>query len=165
MATNSRSPHPRWLVIFLILDFIGLVLFLLGLQPWLFGLDRSPVIGYLQVVVFLLGLGLVVLASFALEYLFRPPDQPLTIREDVGGRLSATGYVLVAVSSTADLIGLGSHPLPGSPHLGLLQSIGLLIGTAMIIVGLAMYHPRKPTPPSPGLRVEGRRPAHFPLSK
>jgi hypothetical protein len=94
-------------------------------------------------------LGLVVAASFALEYLFRPPGQILTIREDVGARLSATGYILAAVSCTADLIGLGSHPLPGSPHLGLLQSTGLILGTAMIIVGLAMYHPRKSKRPGP----------------
>ena len=132
------------------LDFIGLGLFLLGMQPWIFGLDRSPVIGYLQVVVFLFGLGFVVLSSFAMEKLFRLSNQPVTIREDVGARLCATGYVLVAVSSTADLIGLGSHPLPGSPHLGTLQSIGLIFGTAMIVVGLAMYHPRAPKPPASG---------------
>ncbi len=142
MSTNSHSLRPRWLAFFLTVDFIGLALFLLGMQPWLFGLDRSPVIGYLQIVVFLFGLGLVVLSSFAIEKLFRPSDQPVTIREDVGARLSATGYVLVAVSCTADLIGLGSHPLPGSPHLGTLQSIGFFFGTAMIVTGLAMYHPR-----------------------
>ncbi len=150
MSTNSHKPRPRWLIFFLVLDFTGLGLFLLGMQPWIFGLDRSPVIGYLQVVVFLFGLGFVVLSSFAIEKLFRPSNQPVTIREDVGARLAATGYVLVAVSSTADLIGLGSHPLPGSPHLGTLQSIGLLFGTAMIVVGLAMYHPRTPKPQTSG---------------
>jgi hypothetical protein len=150
MTINSPVLRPRWLTFFLILDFAGLALFLLGMQPWLFGLDRSPVIGYLQVVVFLFGLGFVVLSSFAIEKLFRSPNQPLTIREDVGARLAATGYVLVAVSSTADLIGLGSHPLPGSPHFGTLQSIGLLSGAAMIVVGLAMYHPRTPKPPASG---------------
>ena len=149
MANNNHFLHPRWLGLFLTLDFIGLALFLLGLQPWLFGLDRSPVTGYLQVVVFLFGLGFVVIASFAIEKLLRPPGQPLTIREDVGARLAATGYVLAAVSSTADLIGLGSHPLPGSPHLGTLQSIGLIFGAATIVVGLAMYHPRKTKSPKP----------------
>jgi hypothetical protein len=142
MSTNFHTLRPRWLTFFLVLDFIGLALFLLGMQPWIFGLDRSPVIGYLQVVVFL--------SSFAMEKLFRPSSQPVTIREDVGARLCATGYVLVAVSSTADLIGLGSHPLPGSPHFGTLQSIGLFFGAAMIVVGLAMYHPRKPKPPASG---------------
>ncbi len=150
MTTNPPTMRPRWLTFFLVLDFIGLGLFLLGMQPWIFGLDRSPVIGYLQVVVFLFGLGFVVLSSFAIEKLFRPPNQPVTIREDVGARLAATGYVLVAVSCTADLIGLGSHPLPGSPHLGTLQSIGLLFGAAMIVVGLAMYHPRTAKPRAPG---------------
>ncbi len=150
MSTPSPALRPRWLAFFLVLDFIGLALFLLGMQPWIFGLDRSPVVGYLQVVVFLFGLGFVVLSSFAMEKLVRPPDQPVTIREDVGARLCATGYVLVAVSSTADLIGLGSHPLPGSPHFGTLQSIGLFFGAAMIVTGLAMYHPRKPKPPAAG---------------
>ncbi|MBN1438303.1 MAG: hypothetical protein JW929_02750 [Anaerolineales bacterium] len=149
MASDSRSLHPRWMLLFVVLDFLGLALFLLGLQPYLFGLDRSPVIGYLQVVVFLFGLGCVVIASFSIEKLLRPAGQSLTIREDVGARLSATGYVLVAVSSTADLIGLGSHPLPGSPHLGTLQSIGLVVGTATIIAGLMMYHPRKADVPGP----------------
>jgi hypothetical protein len=143
MSTSSRPAHPRRLILFLALDFIGLALFLLGLQPWLFGLDRSPVIGYLQVVVFLFGLACVVVATYAAERIMRSPDQPVTIREDVGARLAATGYVLVAVASTADLIGLGSHPLPGSPYLGRLQSIGLIVGMAMIIVGFIMYYPRK----------------------
>jgi hypothetical protein len=150
MSNSSHSPHPRWLIIFLVLDFIGLALFLLGMQPWIFGLDRSPVIGYLQVVVFLFGLGFVVLSTYAIHKLLRPPDQPVSIREDIGARLAATGYVLVVVSSTADLIGLGSHPLPGSPHLGTLQSIGLIFGAAMIVVGLAMYHPRKSKIRTPG---------------
>jgi hypothetical protein len=149
MSADFRSLHPRWLAFIVLADFIGLGLFLLGMQPWIFGLDRSPVVGYLQVVVFLFGLALVVLASYFLEFLFRPSGQPLTLREDVGARLAATGYVLVVVSCTADLIGLGSHPLPGAPHFGVLQSAGMLIGTAMIIVGLAMYHPRKPKPRVP----------------
>ncbi len=144
--TGTRIAHPRWMALFVVLDFLGLGLFTLGLQPQWFGLDRSPVIGYLQVVVFLFGLACVVTATYALEKLLRQPDQPVTIREDVGARLAATGYVLLAVSSTADLIGLGSHPLPGSPHLGRLQSIGLLVGMAMILVGFIMHHPRTDKP-------------------
>jgi hypothetical protein len=144
MPITSRLFHPRWFIFFIGLDFAGLALFLLGMQPGIFGLDRSPVIGYLQVVVLLLGLGLVVVATYAIERLLRPADQPLTIREDVGARLAATGYVLVAVAYTADLIGLGSHPLPGAPHFGVLQSAGMLIGAATMIIGLVMYHPRSP---------------------
>ncbi len=151
MAPKSSFRHPRWLIFFLLLDFAGLFLFLLGFKPGLFGLDRSPVVGYLQAVVYLFGLGLVVISTYAIESLQRPTGQTMSIREDIGARLSATGYVLVAVSSTADLIGLGSHPLPGAPFFGVLQSIGLMIGTGVIILGLVMYHPgrtKKLPPPA-----------------
>jgi len=149
MTPTMGLRHPRWFTIFLLLDIVGLFLFLLGFQPGLFGLDRSPVTGYLQAIVFLIGLGVVVLSTYAVQSLLRPPDQPLTIREDIGIRLSATGYVLFAVSTTADLIGLGSHPLPGAPYLGMLQSTGLLISTAIILLGFFMYHPRKTRIPPP----------------
>jgi len=143
MAPISNMRHPRWLRIFLLIDLLGLILFLLGFQPGVFGLDRSPVVGYLQVVVFLFGLGLVTICTYSIESLLRPPGQMVTIREDIGIRLSATGYVLFAVSSTADLIGLGSHPLPGAPHLGVLQSIGILISTGIFILGFVLYYPIK----------------------
>jgi hypothetical protein len=149
MAPTPTLRHPRWLLFFLLIDFAGLFLFLLGFRPGFFGLDRSPVIGYLQIIVFLFGLGLVVICTYAIESLLRPEGQTLTIREDIGIRLSATGYVLVAVSSSADLIGLGSHPLPGAPYFGVVQSAGLLIGAALIIVGLVMHHPRKTKNPLP----------------
>ena len=143
MAPTSFPRHPRWLIFFLLIDFLGLLLFLLGLQPGFFGLDRSPVMGYLQVIVVLFGLGLVAVCTYSIESLLRPLGQPVTIREDIGIRLSATGYLLFAVSSMSDLIGLGSHPLPGAPFVGLLQSIGLLIGTGVIVLGFGMYHPSK----------------------
>jgi hypothetical protein len=143
MAPTSKLRHPQWLTFFLLTDFAGLFLFLLGFKPGLFGLDRSPVMGYLQVIVFLIGLGMVTICTYSIESLLRPIGQTVTIREDIGVRLSATGYVLFAVSSTADLIGLGSHPLPGSPFFGVLQNIGLLIGIGVTILGLAMYHPGK----------------------
>jgi len=105
--------------------------------------------GYLQAVVFLFGLGLIVVCTYSIESLLRPAGQAVTIREDIGIRLSATGYVLFAVSATSDLIGLGSHPLPGAPFVGALQSIGLLISTGIIVLGLAMHHPGKTKVPPP----------------
>lgn len=141
MTTKSTPRHPRRIQFFLFLDFLGAFIFLLGIQPGLFGLDRSRVIGYLQVVVFLSGFGLVVLSSFAMETLLRPAGRPWTIREDIGARLAATGYVLAAVACSADLIGLGTQPLPGAPHLGVLQSFGLILGVFVVVIGLFLYHP------------------------
>ncbi len=52
-----------------------------------------------------------------------------------------TGYVLAVCSSAADLIGLGSHPLPGPPYFGVLQSAGLLAGVLIILLGEILYYP------------------------
>jgi hypothetical protein len=146
MPKNFIQKHPRRVQFFLILDFFGLFLFLLGIQPGLFGLDRSHVIGYVQAIVFLSGLGLVVVSSIATETLLRPSGQPWTIREDIGARLAATGFVFAAVSSAADLIGLGTQPLPKAPHFGVLQSLGLLLGVLIILVGLILYYPGRQKP-------------------
>jgi hypothetical protein len=143
MTLKPAVRHPRRIHFFLGLNFLGAFLFLLGIRPGLFGLDRSHVVGYLQVIVFLSGLGLVVLSSFAVETMLRPAGRSWTIREDIGARLAATGFVFAAVASSADLIGLGTQPLPGSPHLGLLQSIGLFLGVFIVVVGLFLYHPSR----------------------
>lgn len=140
-SENSNLVHPRRIQVFLVGDILGFAIFVIGIKPELFGLNRSPVIGYLQVMVYLVGLGLVVLSSLSVEYLLRPNGRPLTIREDIGARVAATGYVLAAVSSAADLIGLGSQPLSKTPSFGVLQSIGLLLGVAIIMVGIFLYYP------------------------
>jgi hypothetical protein len=154
MNPKPTVRHPRRIHLFLVLDLLGALIFLLGIQPGLFGLDRSHVVGYLQVTVFLFGLGLVVLSSFAIETLMRPAGCSWTIREDIGARMAATGYVFAAVASAADLIGLGTQPLPGSPHLGILQSVGLFLGVFVVVIGLFLYHPGRnghtaPPPSSP----------------
>src|ERR1035437_8723771 len=43
----------------LITTLLGFVVFLIGARPSLFGLDRSPVIGFVQISVFLIGLGII----------------------------------------------------------------------------------------------------------
>lgn len=114
METSNGFRHPRWLIFFLLIDIAGLFFFLLGFQPGIFGLNRSPVMGYLQAVVLLFGLGMVMVGTYAIQSLLRPVGQLLSILEDIGVRLSATGYVLFAVSTTADFNWAGKPPPSGS---------------------------------------------------
>jgi hypothetical protein len=141
MTTTDPSQHPRWIQFFFYLDLLGFFLFLLGIQPGIFGLGRSHVMGYIKITVFLAGLGLVDISSYAVEHLMHPSNRALSIREDIGARLMGTGFVLAVCSSAADLIGLGSHPLPGPPYFGILQSVGLLTGVLIILMGLILYYP------------------------
>ena len=42
----------------LFITLAGLLVFLVGARPTIFGLDRSPVVGFIQIAVFLVGLGI-----------------------------------------------------------------------------------------------------------
>ena len=63
MKEVPRNGHFR-IRIGLALTVVGLIVFLLGVDPALFGLDRSPVFGFLQISVFLIGLALMCLGGY-----------------------------------------------------------------------------------------------------
>lgn len=129
--------YPKRQVRFgLILAFIGYFMFLLGARPSLFGLDRSRVIGFVQISVFLLGLALITFGSYlSLNALW--PEGKKTIAADIGTRLISTGYVICVFTGIADIFGLGSHPLP-DVFFGPLQARGMSIGMATIAVGFLL---------------------------
>ena len=49
----------------LIITFLGYLMFLMGTSPGLFGLDRSPVIGFIQIAMFLVGLGIICVGGYS----------------------------------------------------------------------------------------------------
>jgi hypothetical protein len=131
-----------------------LVIFLLGARPALFGADRSPVIGFIQIAVFLIGLALVCLGGY-LSLMALWKDRQTSISADIGLRLVATGYVIAVFAGMADIFGFGSHPLPGIPYFGAWQARGVEFGQAMIAIGFLMLIP---------LRGPKTEPTHIPAS-
>ncbi len=120
---------------------IGLLLFIIGVYPDLIGMDRSPVVGFVQIGVWEFGLGLLFLGAYAtLRILHR--KRPDSLRAEIGERLIATGYVVATAASLADFIGIGSHEIPDLIF-GPLQVIGLIVGILLSVVGVALYWPRK----------------------
>src|SRR5512140_3808846 len=90
------------------LTLIGFLIFLIGIRPDLFNLDRSPVIGFVQISVFLVGLAVMCVGGYvALVSLWK--DHHLSILAEIGQRLVATGYVVAVVAGMADGFGLGGH--------------------------------------------------------
>jgi len=119
---------------------VGMIVFLLGAAPNWFGLDRSPVVGFVQIGVFIFGLGLVSVGGyFTLDALWR--DQQKGIAAEIGARLVGTGYVIAMASGMADVFGLGTRPLPSVPFFGYWQGRGVLIGEIVVILGLLMMLP------------------------
>lgn len=119
---------------------VGFLIFLLGARPGLFGVDRSPVIGFVQIAVFLVGLAVICVGGYiSLRSLWK--EHPLNIAADIGQRLVATGYVIAVFAGMADVFGMGSHPLPGVPYFGEWQARGVELGMGIIAVGFLMMLP------------------------
>jgi hypothetical protein len=119
---------------------LGLIIYLFGAAPELFGANRSPVTGFLQIAVFLVGLAFMCLGGFiSLNALWNGHEK--SIAADIGLRLVATGYVIAVASGMADVFGIGNHPLPKIPYFGAWQAFGVLIGEAVIGIGFLMMIP------------------------
>lgn len=125
----------RWMTVAL----IGLLLFLIGLEPDLLGMNRSPVVGFVQIGVWLTGLAMLLLgATMAVRVIRNGRENSL--RADIGLRLVATGYVVAAVASLADFISIGAHRMPNI-YFGPVQTLGLVVGVVTSVVGVALYWP------------------------
>lgn len=122
------------------LTLLGFVVFLLGARPSLFGLDRSPVIGFVQIAVFLVGLAFICIGGYISLMSLWKKRQP-SILADIGLRMVATGYVIAVFAGMADVFGAGSHPLPGVPYFGPWQARGVEIGQIIIAIGFLMLIP------------------------
>ena len=142
-AFSDTSPVriPRFRKRFgLIVTFIGLLIFCIGTKPEWFNLDRSPVIGFIQIAVFLIGLGLICLGGYIwLSAVWG--DDTRSIPADIGQRLIGTGFVISIFTGMADVFGMGSHLYPIPPYFGPLQALGVELGQVVIIVGFLLFIP------------------------
>lgn len=121
----------------------GYIIFLIGARPGLFNIDRSPIIGFVQIAVFLVGLGMICIGGYvSLTSLWR--ESPTSIAADIGQRLVATGYVIAVFAGMADIFGFGSQSLPNDlPFFGPLQAVGVQVGEFFIAVGFLLLLPFK----------------------
>lgn len=131
----------------LLVSLFGLLIFLVGARPSLFGLDRSPVVGFVQISVFLVGLAIICIGGYiGLMSFWRNGDR--TIAADIGSRLVATGYVVAVFSGMADVFGFGTQVIPQVPVFGPFQAMGVQIGEVLITIGFLLLipiHRRKKT--------------------
>lgn len=124
-----------------LLTMIGFGAFLLGADPGLFGLDRSPLVGFVQTFTFSAGLAVICLGGFISLKASQDPDREQTIAQDIGLRLVATGYLISLVSAMADVFGFGTQTWPVAPFFGPWQAAGVLIGEIIISIGFLLYIP------------------------
>jgi uncharacterized membrane protein len=143
LTTRQVRRARRWMTIVL----LGLFIFIIGVQPDILGLNRSLTVGFVQIGVWLTGLAILLLASYATVHVVRN-GKPTSLRADIGLRLLATGYVVAAVASLADFIGVGAQRMPFIAF-GPVQVIGLVTGVLLSLLGVILYWPRRKSQPTP----------------
>ncbi len=137
---RPAGPPPARMRAGLITTLLGLLVFTIGAKPDWFGWDRSKVVGFVQIAVFLLGLAMICVGGI-MGLLAFWKGKPRTIIADIGLRLVSTGYVIAVFAGMADVFGMGSQPLPGIPYFGPWQATGVLIGQVLIAIGFLMIIP------------------------
>ena len=149
MNKSMKPPLKRLRVrVGILVILLGFFLFLLGAKPEYFGLDTSPVIGFVQIAVFLTGLGLICIGGYAaLNGLWNGATK--TIASDIGLRLVATGFVIAVACGMADVFGFGSETPPTIPNFGNGQMIGVLAGEMIIAIGFVLLIPFRVHYPEP----------------
>ncbi|RJQ41939.1 MAG: hypothetical protein C4545_05445 [Anaerolineaceae bacterium] len=140
-SMNNGESFKKRLRLNLTVTTIGFVIFVLGIRPDLFQLDRSPVTGFIQITVSILGLGILCLGGYlSMHHLWQ--GNRLSIAAEIGMRFISTGLVIAIFSALADFFGFGSHPYPQSlPYLGEWQVLGIEIGEYTIAFGFFLMIP------------------------
>lgn len=124
----------------LVIIIIGLLIFVVGVDPAIFGMDRSPVTGFVQIAVFLVGLAFICMGGYVtLNALWN--GTPKSIAADIGLRLVSTGYVIAVASGMADVFGFGNQPFPLIPYFGPWQATGVIGGEIIIAIGFLLLIP------------------------
>ncbi len=142
-ARPKNGYRTRRVRIGLLITLMGFLVFLLGVKPALFGADRSPVIGFVQIATMLVGLAFICVGGYlSLASLW--PKGATSIGADIGLRLVSTGYVMCVFTGMADIFGFGSQPLPDTPYFGPWQAYGVEIGILVIIIGFFLLIPTRP---------------------
>ena len=124
----------------LIITLLGLFVFIVGAKPDWLGWDRSSVVGFVQIAVFLVGLALICFGGY-ITLLALWKGKQRSIAADIGLRLVSTGYVVAVFAGMADVFGLGAQPLPNIPYFGPWQAAGVMAGQVLIAVGFILLIP------------------------
>ncbi|MEP0806791.1 MAG: hypothetical protein HRF47_15025 [Chloroflexota bacterium] len=138
-VSDSRISYLR-IRFSLVMIFFGFFVFTVGAKPGWYGWDRSPVVGFIQISVFLIGLAMICIGGYT-GLIALWGKEPRSIVADIGMRLVGTGFVISVFTGMADVFGMGSHLSPMRPYFGPWQSGGVVIGQVVIAIGFLMMIP------------------------
>ena len=140
LPSAQETPSRSRVRLGLILTLTGFFTLIIGTKPAWFGWDNSPVVGFIQIAVFIIGLGIICLGGY-IGLLALWKGSARTIAADIGMRLVATGYVISVFAGMADVFGMGTQELGEAPFFGPLQARGVVIGQVVVAIGFLLMIP------------------------
>lgn len=120
---------------------LGIMIAIMGLFPGITGVEATPGIGVVQVMMLVVGDALLVFGALIyLKFTFYL-NTTANLVQQIGVRLSLTGLVFAAIAGLADILGFGSHLRTESSDIlfGTLQAIGLLASLLLTSIGVLIY--------------------------
>jgi drug/metabolite transporter (DMT)-like permease len=142
LPTESNNPNitMEHVNTGLVISTLGLLTLLFGSKPEWVGMDRSPVVGFVQITIVLIGLGIMCLGgNIGLGALWGRRQK--SILADIGLRLIGTGYVISVFSGMADVFGMTVQKNVKVPFFGPWQAAGLQLGMIIIAAGILILIP------------------------
>lgn len=120
---------------------LGVVLTFMGLFPGVTGVEPTPGIGFVQILLVMTGFGLLITGALIyVKYTFYTYCSA-NLAQQIGIRLALTGLIFGAMAGMADILGFGSNiRTPESDiYFGPWQAIGLLGGFLVASIGVLLY--------------------------
>jgi len=138
--TKSHNITIEHVNVGLVISFSGLVILFIGAKPEWIWLNSSPVVGFVQITVILVGLAVICLGgNIGLGALWGRMQK--TIIADIGLRLISTGYVVSVFSGMADIFGMTFQQNVKVPFFGPWQAAGVQLGMTIIAFGMLIMIP------------------------
>jgi hypothetical protein len=119
---------------------LGMVLALMGLFPGLTGIRTGAGVGIVQFTAMQVGFTLLHLGALSYVRFMLYPNQPSTLLQQIGTRLTFTGLLLSLFIGAADYFGYGSHAVAvQTTYFGGLQALGVCLGWLLASLGVFIY--------------------------
>jgi hypothetical protein len=120
---------------------LGGVLSFMGLFPGVTGVDPTTGIGVVQVLLILVGYGLLIFGTMIYLKVTFYLQVPSNLGQQIGIRLAMTGLLFAALCGMADIFGFGSHNRTetGDIFLGALQAFGIIACFMLSSAGVILY--------------------------
>jgi hypothetical protein len=120
---------------------LGVMIALMGLFPGMTGIDQTPGIGVVQVIMLLVGYAMLIIgATIYVKFTFYYGIES-NLGQQIGIRLSLTGLLFAAISGLSDILGFGSHIRTDTSDIffGWLQGIGIIACLTISSIGVLIY--------------------------